>query len=44
MNLLFQLSAKYSFILEMLLACLLYALPLKKRGSHSFGKGEACGN
>ena len=30
MKILFLLSAKYSFILEMLLACLLYALPLKK--------------
>ncbi len=37
MKMLFELSTKYSFILEMLLACLLYALPLKKRAHPVIG-------
>ena len=35
MNLLFESSAKFSFILELLAACLLFVLPLKKR-AHPF--------
>lgn len=37
MNLLFELSAKFSYIFELLAACLLFVLPLKKRAHPVLG-------